>query len=158
MPSNRDFFWGSSLTKEATENTHPEGWPGRNALGGLLERVRDKLRESLPPESTPEQGDDDEWDTEPEIEPDNITPEPTEPPVPRKSGEPNASATQTLPKEQRQARSKTRGSTSHKHNQSTSRSDSRKRGLTSPNTIQSVSKAVKIAPPKLKVNGKDSNG
>ena len=43
VPSNRDRFWGTGLDKNATLNTTPAKWPGKNRMGGILMNVRDKL-------------------------------------------------------------------------------------------------------------------
>ncbi len=41
-----DLFWGAGLDKNAAKNTRPDMWPGRNEMGKLIMRVRDKLRKA----------------------------------------------------------------------------------------------------------------
>ena len=40
------FFWGSGMPAEATFNTKREAWPGKNTLGEILMRIRNKFQQS----------------------------------------------------------------------------------------------------------------
>ncbi len=41
--ATRDTFWASGLTPEMTEVTKPEHWPGKNALGAMMMKLRSDL-------------------------------------------------------------------------------------------------------------------
>ncbi len=52
--SPKDNYWGAGLSKEDLLKTHPKDWPGHNALGDLLEKLRDKFILELKPEDVPQ--------------------------------------------------------------------------------------------------------
>ncbi len=43
VPNKSDLVWGSSLSKEATLNTDPKFWPGKNLLGQIYQELAEEL-------------------------------------------------------------------------------------------------------------------